>query len=254
MLLVVDIGNTNAVFGVYEGDKLKSSFRVASDKTKTSDELGILFGQLLEYKNIERSAIKACIISSVVPPMTPNVEEMINDYFGLKPIIVGPGVKTGLNIKYENPKEVGADRIVNAVAALNLYGGPLIVVDFGTATTFCAISEKWEYLGGVVCPGVGISAEALFERASKLPRVEIIRTEKIIGKNTVSSMQAGLYYGYVGQVDGIVRRMQKELDWQAKVVATGGLAKLLGEGSETVNVINPTLTLDGLRLIYELNQ
>ncbi|HHY20192.1 MAG TPA: type III pantothenate kinase [Firmicutes bacterium] len=254
MLLVIDIGNTHSVIGIYDKDELRSSWRLASDKTKTADELGILFGELFRIKNIKNSDLKACIISSVVPPLTPNVVAMCREYFGLEPILIGPGLKTGLNIKYENPKEVGADRIVNAVAALNLYGGPLIVVDFGTATTFCAISEKHEYIGGVICPGIGISAEALVSKASKLPRVELVKPDQIVGKNTVASMQSGLFYGYASQVDGIVLKMQQELGWHAKVIFTGGLASLLSEGCQTVDEVNPNLTLEGLRLIYELNQ
>lgn len=254
MLLVIDIGNTHAVIGIYKEEQLISSWRVASDKTKTSDEIGILFNELFKVKDISPSEIRAGIISSVVPTITPNVVEMCQDYFKLAPLLIGPGLKTGLNIKYENPKEVGADRIVNAVAAINLYGGPLIIVDFGTATTFCAVSQNGEYLGGVICPGVLVSAEALFSKASKLPRVEIVKPEKIIGKNTVSSIQSGLYYGYTSQVDGIVKQMQAEQNWQAKVVFTGGLSQLLAEGCTTVDIVNPNLTLEGLRIIYELNQ
>lgn len=253
MLLVVDIGNTHAVLGIYEKNELIASWRVATDKSKTSDEIGVLLYDLFRLRGITFEEITASIISSVVPTITPNLVSMCREYLGIEPLVIGPGLKTGLNIKYENPKEVGADRIVNAVAGLNLYGGPLIIVDFGTATTFCAIGEKWEYLGGLICPGIGISSEALFDRASKLPKVEILKPDKIIGKNTVSSMQSGLYYGYVSQVDGIIKKMKEEMNWEPKVIFTGGLGNLLAEGCESVDIVNPELTLYGLKIIYELN-
>lgn len=253
MLLVVDIGNTHAVLGIYKKNELIASWRVATDKSKTSDEIGVLLYDLFRLRGITFEEITASIISSVVPTITPNLVSMCREYLGIEPLVIGPGLKTGLNIKYENPKEVGADRIVNAVAGLNLYGGPLIIVDFGTATTFCAIGEKWEYLGGLICPGIGISSEALFDRASKLPKVEILKPDKIIGKNTVSSMQSGLYYGYVSQVDGIIKKMKEEMNWEPKVIFTGGLGNLLAEGCESVDIVNPELTLYGLKIIYELN-
>ncbi|MDD2431417.1 MAG: type III pantothenate kinase [Firmicutes bacterium] len=255
MLLVVDVGNTNAVLGIYNKKDLIASWRVATDVSKTEDELGILINDLLHVKDISPKDVTATIISSVVPPLTPNIVEMCRHYLDVEPLLIGPGLRTGLNIKYENPKEVGADRIVNAVAGLNLYGGPLIIVDFGTATTFCAVSGDFEYLGGIICPGINISAEALFSRASKLPKVEVVQPERVIGKNTPASIQSGLYYGYTSQVDGLVNKMKKELAWQrAKVVFTGGLGGLLASGCESVDIVNPNLTLDGLRMIYELNQ
>ncbi len=255
MLLVVDVGNTHAVLGIYKEKDLIASWRVATDITKTSDEMGILVGDLLRTKDMKFQDIDAAIVSSVVPPLTPSILEMCRQYLGVEPLSIGPGLKTGLNIRYENPKEVGADRIVNAVAGLNLYGGPLIIVDFGTATTFCAVSENWEYLGGVICPGINISAEALFSRASKLPKVEVARPERIIGKNTPASIQSGLYYGYACQVDGLVDLMKRELNWpHAKVVFTGGLSGLLASACKFVDIVNPDLTIDGLRMIYELNQ
>jgi len=199
--------------------------------------------------------IEAVVIASVVPPIMYSLEHAIRKYFKLEPMVVGPGIKTGINIKYENPREVGADRIINAVAALELYGGPLIIVDFGTATTFCAVSSKGEYLGGVICPGIKISAEALFQKTAKLPKIDLVKPETVIGRNTVSSMQSGIIYGYVGEVDYIVRRMKKEMkDDNIKVIATGGLARLIASESETIDEINGLLTLEGLRIIYERNK
>lgn len=254
MILVLDVGNTNMTLGVYEGRKLLLHWRMSTDRNKTADEYGMLFLSLFNYEKIDASLIKAVVIDSVVPPIMYSLERAIKKYFKTEPIIVGPGIKTGINIKYENPREVGADKIVNAVAAYELYGGPLIIVDFGTATTFCAVSSKGEYLGGTICPGIKISAEALFEKAAKLPRIELVKPDTVIGKNTVASMQAGIVYGYVGQVDYIVRRMKSEMNEEnIKVIATGGLARLISSESEVIDEVNGLLTLEGLRIIYEKN-
>jgi type III pantothenate kinase len=255
MILVVDVGNTNIVLGIYEEKKLRTYWRMTTDKDKTSDEIGMLCMQFFDYEGIKISDIEAVIISSVVPPIMYSFEHAIKKYIKVEPLIVGPGIKTGINIKYDNPKEVGADRIVNAVAGYDLYGGPLIIVDFGTATTFCAISEKGEYLGGVICAGIKISMDALFQKAAKLPRVELVKPERVIGKNTINSMQAGAIYGYVGKVDYIVKRMKEEMGGgEIKVVATGGLARMISSESETIDEINSLLTVEGLRIIYERNK
>jgi type III pantothenate kinase len=255
MILVMDVGNTNIVLGVFEGNKLINSWRMSTDKEKTSDEFGMFMVSLINNEKLDVENTEAVIIASVVPPIMYSLEHAVRKYFKKEPIIIGPGIKTGINIKIENPREVGADRIVNAVAGFDKYGGPLIIVDFGTATTFCAISSKGDYLGGAICPGIKISAEALFQKAAKLPRIELIKPEGIIGRNTVISMQAGIFYGYVGQVDYIVERMKKEMNEEnIKVVATGGLARLISSESKTINEINGLLTLEGLRLIYERNK
>ena len=254
MILAVDVGNTNTVLGVYDEGTRKVDWRISTDKDKTSDEYGILFKSLFSFGGISLEQITGIIISSVVPPVVTVLQRTAERFFNLEPLIVGPGIKTGLNIKVDNPREVGADRIVNAVAAYHLYGGPLIIVDFGTATTFCAISEDGDYLGGVIAPGIGISIEALFEKAAKLPRVEIVRPERVIGKDTVSSMQSGIVFGFVGQVDGIVRRMKSEFRLPPMVLATGGFASLIARESETIKEVNTLLTLEGLRIIHHMNR
>ncbi len=253
MLLAIDVGNTHIMLGVYREDKILVYWRIATHRDSTEDELGMVVKNLLQNSDLRLSDISAIAISSVVPPLMYSLERMSQKYFNLEPLIIGPGIKTGLNIVTDNPREVGADRIVNAVAALNLYGGPLIIVDFGTATTFCAVSEAGDYLGGIIAPGIGISLEALFDRAAKLPRVEIIRPAKVIGKDTITSMQSGIVFGYVGQVDGIVRRMIAELGNKPKIIATGGFASLIARESETICTVNPLLTLEGLRIINNLN-
>ena len=253
MLLAIDIGNTNVVLGVFDKEKLVENWRVGTNAQITPDEYAMTFKDLFNFAGLEFRQITGVIISSVVPPLLPVMVEMSKKYFRLDPMVVTPELKTGITVRYDNPTEVGADRIVNAAAAYKLYGGPLIIVDFGTATTFCAVTKKGEYLGGAITPGVKISAEALFQRASKLPRVELVKPGKVIGSDTVSAMQAGIIYGYAGLVDGIVERMKKELSPDARVVATGGLAELVSPETRTIGEIRPQLTLEGLRLLYELN-
>lgn len=256
MLLVIDVGNTNIVLGIFKDEELIFDWRISTDKNKTVDEYGLMLRQMLGSENIDPRDIKDIIISSVVPNINDIFPEIASKYFGLEPIIIGPGVKTGMNILYDNPKEVGADRIVNSVAAFEKYGGPLIVVDLGTAITFDAINKHGDYLGGAICPGIKISADALFQRASKLPKVEIIPKAKVIGKNTVASMQGGIFFGYLGLIDAIIEKMIGELrtgDEKVKVIATGGFSKLFVEGSAYIEEIDPMLTLDGLRIIYKRN-
>ncbi|MGD7010306.1 type III pantothenate kinase [Metabacillus sp. 84] len=253
MILVLDVGNTNTVIGVYEEEELNYHWRIETSRNKTEDEFGMLFKSLFEHVGISYTDVNGIIISSVVPPIMFSLERMCKKYFDIKPLVVGPGIKTGLNIKYENPREVGADRIVNAVAGIHLYGSPLIIVDFGTATTYCYINEEKQYMGGAIAPGVNISTEALYSRAAKLPRIEIARPETIIGKNTVSAMQSGILFGYVGQVEGIVRRMKQETGQDPKVIGTGGLASLIANESSAIDIVDPFLTLKGLQLIYDRN-
>ncbi|MGI6227043.1 MAG: type III pantothenate kinase [Peptococcales bacterium] len=255
MLLAFDIGNTNMVVGIYKDKELLTYWRISTDKRKTADEYGILMHDLFFYHQINAKEITDIIFSSVVPPIIGALEDMAQKYYHINPLVVGPGVKTGMPILYENPREVGADRIVNAVAAYEKYGGPLIIVDFGTATTFCAVSRKGEYLGGVITPGITISTDALFEKTAKLPKVELVAPKKVIGKNTVNAIQSGIIYGYSGLVDGIVKRMKREFnDENVKVIATGGLAELITRNTETVDEVDKLLTLEGLRLIYERNR
>jgi type III pantothenate kinase len=256
MVLVIDVGNTEIVLGVYEGQKLLQYWRMGTDKDKTSDEFGMFIVSLFNHEQLDIKNVEAVIVASVVPPIMYSLEHAIRKYFKVEPMVVGPGIKTGINIRIENPREVGADRIVNAVAAYEIYGGPLIIVDLGTATTYCAVSSKGEYLGGVISPGIKISADALFQRAAKLPRIELAKPDTVIGRNTVTSMQSGIVFGYVGQVDYIVRRMKLEMKEkkEVKVIATGGLARMLASESETIDEINGLLTLEGLRIIYERNR
>jgi len=249
----MDVGNTNIVLGVYDDNKLKYHWRIETNRNRTEDEYGMLIKALFEHEGQSINDVTGIIISSVVPPIMFFLEKMCEKYFRIKPFIVGPGIKTGLNIKYDNPKEVGADRIVNAVAAIHEYGSPLIIVDFGTATTYCFVNEEKQYLGGAIAPGIQISTEALYTKAAKLPRIEIAPPERIIGRNTVEAMQAGVVYGYVGQVDGIVSRMKAYSNKRPTVIATGGLAELIARESKEIDIVDPLLTLKGLHLIYNRN-
>lgn len=254
MLMVIDVGNTNTVLGIYREDRLLHNWRITTDKTRTVDEYAMLIHELLRLGDISFSAIEDVIISSVVPPTKNALEGLCCKYFQRCPCVVGPGMKTGMPIQYDNPREVGADRIVNAVAAYEKYRCSLIIVDFGTATTFDLVSSRGEYQGGAIAPGLNISAEALFQRASKLPRVELTRPPHVVAKNTVNSIQAGLFYGYVGLVDGIVERMKQETRCQPLVIATGGLAKTIAPASQTIKEVEPFLTLEGLRILYLRNK
>lgn len=255
MLFTIDIGNTNITFGLYDKNKvLKYHWRIKTDYGRLADEYGIIILGLMRHEKLDFQHVRGVAMASVVPPLTPVFEEMIEKYIRQKPLVVGVGVKTGVQIRYDSPRDVGADRIVDAAATFNMYGGPACIVDFGTATTFDAVSKKGEYLGGAIAPGVGIAAEALFSRTSKLPRVDLVRPPQAIGSNTVHAIQSGMIYGYVGLVEGMVTRFKAELGEQMRVIGTGGLAQTIAQETDVIEVVNPWLTLEGLRLIWEMNQ
>ncbi|SMC17993.1 pantothenate kinase [Desulfacinum hydrothermale DSM 13146] len=255
MLLVMDIGNTNTVLGLFDQERLLHDWRIRTEVNTTVDEYAILLKNLFETRDLRFEAVTDIIISCVVPPLLNNAERFCQKYFHLEPLIVGPGIRTGMPILYDNPKEVGADRIVNAVAAYEKYQAAIIVVDFGTATTFDYVSERGEYMGGVICPGILISCEALFQKASKLPRVEIFaRPKSILAKNTIASMNAGIVFGYAGLVAGIIQRIQEEIGTPLRVVATGGLAPLIASECPAIEEVDEYLTLQGLRILFERNR
>jgi type III pantothenate kinase len=253
VILVVDVGNTNIVIGLYQERTLLHHWRISTNRSATVDEYGMMFRNLFDHCGITFSEVEGVIISSVVPPLMFVMENLCLQYIKRAPYIVGPGIKTGLNVRVDNPKEVGADRIVNAVAALELYGPPCIVVDFGTATTYDYIDPSEQLVGCAIAPGIGISTEALYQKAAKLPRIELIKPKSVVGRNTVTAMQAGIIFGFVAQVDGIVERIKDEFQVSPSVIATGGLAELIAGESRTIQVVNPMLTLQGLQMIYEKN-
>ena len=254
MLLVMDVGNTNVTLGVFRGQELVASWRLRTEVHRTSDEYAVLLKSLLAGEGLSPSDISEAVLASVVPPLVAVLQESMRKHLGIRPLVVEAGIKTGVRICTDNPREVGADRICNALAAYRLYGGPAIVIDFGTATTFDVVSEGGDYLGGAIAPGIEVALEALFQHAAKLPSIEFTRPKHAIGKNTVASMQSGLIFGYVGLVEGIVRRIKRELGGRARVIATGGQAEVIVRESSMVEVVDPDLTLVGLRMIHELNR
>lgn len=254
MLLAIDIGNTNVTLGVFQGEKLRTTWRVASDIDQMPDEYAVTLLSLMRHEGIEDSDINEVSLCSVVPPLTATWAELCQKYFRVSPLVVGAGVKTGVRIRIDNPREVGADRIVNAAAAHQLWDGPVIIVDLGTATTFDVVSKEGDYLGGAIAPGIRISAQSLFTRTAQLPRVDLARPKRAIGTSTVSAMQSGIIFGYVGLVEGIINRIQQELPEKAKVAATGGYSPLIAKETTIIDVVDPDLTLVGLRLIYNMNR
>lgn len=254
MILVIDVGNSHTVIGVYKEEKLLGHWRISTNLKKTEDEYGILVKGLLDNSKLSLADIKGIVISCVVPPIIWILKKMSADYFKVSPIIIGPGIKTGIYIKTDNPKEVGADRIVNAIAAYKLYGGPVIIIDFGTATTFCAVNKDGVYLGGAIAPGIEISAEALAEKTAKLPKIEVTKPQHSIGSNTIAAMKSGIFFGYLGLTNELIRRFKRELGEDSLVVATGGYSELIGNECKLIDKINPFLTLIGLYLVYEMNK
>jgi len=254
MLLAIDIGNTNIKLGIFDGDRLKATWNLATDINRTADEYsGILFN-LMEREGVSRAKVTGAALCGVVPPLLHTFTELCEKYLSSEPLVVEAGVKTGMRIRLDNPREAGTDRVVNAVAAQNLYGKPLIIIDLGTATTFDIVSKEGDYLGGAIAPGINIASEALFTRTAVLPRIELIRPRQVIGRNTVSAMQSGIIFGYIDLIEGMIRRIEQELGTEVKVVATGGQAYPFAEQIAAIDVINPNLTLTGLRLIYEMNR
>jgi len=254
MLLAIDIGNTNVKLGIFDGDKLKATWNLATGIHRTSDEYGGVLLSLMERQNFSPSKVTGVTLCGVVPPLLYTFEELCRKYLNAKPLVVEAGVKTGMRIRLDNPREVGPDRVVNAVAAQDLYGKPVIVIDLGTATTFDVVSGEGDYLGGVIAPGIAISSEALFTRTAMLPRIELIRPKQVIGRNTISAMQSGIIFGYIDLIEGMIRRIEEQLGGMARVVATGGQAYPLAYEVATIDIVNPDLTLIGLRLIYEMNK
>ena len=254
MLLAIDIGNTDTTLGVFEGEELRATWHIATGIHRMADEYAALVLNLLHHQGLDVADIKEVALCSVVPPLTATFDELCQRYFHISPLVVGAGVKTGVRIRMDNPREVGADRIANAAAAHHLYGGPIIITDLGTATTFDTVSKEGDYLGGAIAPGIVSAAEALFTWAAMLPRVELTRPKRAIGTNTIAAMQSGIVFGYVGLIEGIVARIQQELGERAKVVATGGYAELMAKETAVIDVVNPNLTLIGLRLIYLMNK
>lgn len=260
MLLAFDVGNTDIILGVYQNNKLIENWRLETDTRKSADEYGMIIDQLFKYEGLDIKSVQDVIISTVVPSILYTLQHLSTKYFGKRAMVIGPGIKTGLIVKYDNPKQVGSDRIVNGVAALVKYGGPLIVVDLGTATTFCALTDKWEYLGGTIAPGLKIASDALFEKTSKLPKVELVTPGKTICRNTIESMQSGLVYGHMGMIDYIIAKMVVELeefcqcDREVQVIATGGMSGMIKSGTRYIDHIDKMLTLDGLNFIYEKNK
>ena len=254
MLLAIDIGNTDTTFGVFDGEELRTTWHMATDIHRMADEYAALLFNLMRQQGLDVADIKEIALCSVVPPLISTFDELFQRYFHIKPLVVGAGVKTGVRIRMDNPREVGADRIVNAAAAHHLYGGPVIVTDLGTATSFDTVSKEGDYLGGAIAPGITSAAEALFTKAAMLPRVELVRPKRAIGTNTIAAMQSGIVFGYVALIEGLVARIQKELKEKAKVIATGGYASLIAKETKVFDEVNPDLTLIGLRLIYEMNK